>query len=79
VLERGLAPTYATRVMGEASRTKGRFFWLTPPASLGAVTVTDVAGAAAPHEHEERARAWAESAWLAWAEHHATVRGWLPA
>jgi hypothetical protein len=79
VLERGLAANYATRVMGEATRAKGRFFWLTPPALLGRVTVADVAAAAAPHEHEERVRAWAEAAWSAWAEHHATVRSWVPA
>jgi hypothetical protein len=79
VVERDLAVTYATRVMGEATRAKERFFWLTPPASLGAVTVADVAGAATPDEHEERVREWAKSAWCAWAEHHATVRRWVPA
>jgi len=79
VVERGLALDYATRVMGEAIRTKERFFWLAPPASLGAVTVLDVAEAATPRQHEERVRAWAEAAWAAWAEHHATIRGWLPA
>ena len=79
VLERGLAATYATRIMGEATRAKGRFSWLPPPASLGEVTVADVAGAAAVDQHEERVRAWATSAWSAWAEHHATVRSWVPA
>jgi hypothetical protein len=24
-------------------------------------------------------RAWANAAWSAWAEHHATIRGWVPA
>jgi hypothetical protein len=79
VLERGLAAAYATRVMGAATRAKERFFWLTPPPSLGVVTVSDVAGAATPLQHEERVRAWAQAAWSAWAEHHATVRGWAPA
>ena len=79
VLERGLAVAYATRVMGAATRAKERFFWLTPPASLGVVTVSDVVGVATPLQHEERVRAWAQAAWTAWAEHHATVRGWAPA
>lgn len=76
VLERGLAATYATRVIGEATRAKERFYWLNPPASLGEITVADVAGASAPHQHEERVREWAQSAWSAWAEHHTTVRSW---
>jgi hypothetical protein len=79
VLERGLAAAYATRVIQAATRTKERFFWLAPPASLGVVTVCDVAGAATRLEHEGRVRAWAESAWAAWAPHHETVRGWMPA
>jgi hypothetical protein len=79
VLERGLAVAYATRVMGAATRAKERFFWLKPPTSLGVVTVSDVAGVATPLQHEERVRAWAQAAWSAWAEHHATVRGWAPA
>jgi len=79
VLERGLAAAYATRVMAAATKAKERFHWLTPPTSLGVVTVSDVVGATTPPEHEERVRAWAEAAWSAWAEHHATVRGWVPA
>lgn len=78
VLERNLAATYATRVMGGATRNKDRFVWLIPPESLGEITVASVAGVT-PHEHTERVRAWAESAWSAWSEHHATVRSWVPA
>jgi hypothetical protein len=79
VVERGLAAAYATRVMQAATRTKERFFWLTPPTSLGVVTVSDATGAVTPREHQEKVRAWAESAWSAWAEHHVTIRGWIPA
>ena len=78
VLERGLAASYARRVMDQATRPKGRFSWLTPPASLGEVTVADFVEASALLEHKARVRAWAESAWAAWAGHHATVRRWLP-
>jgi hypothetical protein len=77
VLERNLAPAYATRVMDEATRAKDRFVWLTPPASLGDVTVSDVAVVSAPVEHERRVRAWADAAWSAWAAHHTTVRNWI--
>ena len=78
VLERGASAAYATRVMGVASKTKERFFWLAPPASLGSVTVADVLPATTPSEHAEKVRAWAEAAWSAWAGHHATVRAWVP-
>src|SRR5262245_21594553 len=66
------------RVMDAATRTKERFHWLAPPASLGTLTVLDVADAT-PAEYPARVREWAESAWTAWAGHHATIRGWLPA
>ena len=78
VVERRLATSYATRAMDTATRTKDRFRWLTPPPSLGALTVVDVAKAA-PARYPERVREWAEAAWSAWAEHHPTIRGWLPA
>ena len=78
VLERGVDVGYATRAMQAAVREKNRFVWLTPPPSLGAVTVVDVAAASTPAQHNPKVRIWAESAWSAWAEHHATVRGWLP-
>lgn len=47
--------------------------------SLGIVTISDLAGVATALQHEEGVRAWAEGAWSAWAEHHAIVRGWVPA
>jgi len=77
VLERGLASSYATRVMDAATKTKDRFHWLAPPASLGALTVLDAADAT-PAEYPARVREWALSAWTAWAGHHATIKGWLP-
>ena len=79
VLERGASAAYATRVIGPATRTKERFHWLTPPKSLGGATVADVAEFSTPGPHEEGVRAWAEAAWSAWKEHHATVQGWLSA
>jgi hypothetical protein len=78
VLERGRPLDYATRLMAEAARTRQRFSWLAPPASMGAVTVADVA-AAGRGRHDDSVRAWAESAWSAWSDHHPTVRSWAPA
>jgi hypothetical protein len=79
VVERRLAPAYATRVLAEAARTKDRFSWLVPPPARGAVTVLDVAETSGPMEHLEKVRAWADAAWSAWAEHHGTVREWAGA
>lgn len=79
VIERSLAPDYATRVVREATRNKDRFAWLPPPKHVGDITVVDVAAAGSVSEHIKRVRGWAEAAWAAWEEHHATVRSWVPA
>jgi hypothetical protein len=76
VLEQGVSAAYVTRAIGEATSSKDKFRWLTPPVSFGEVTAADVALLATPREHEDGVRAWAESAWSAWSEHHPIVRGW---
>ena len=78
VLERGVEAGYATRAIQEAVRREDRYVWLTPPPSLGSVTVADVVPMSTPSEHQKEVRTWARSAWSAWAEHHETVRRWLP-
>jgi len=77
LVEQGADPTYATRVMGRAVHPKGRFAWLSPPRSLGEITVVDVAAASTPLAHGTAVRAWAQSAWSAWAAHHGPIRAWL--
>jgi len=77
VLERDVDPDYATRALQALARTRERFHRLAPPPSLGAVTVADVARSSSAPEHARMVRAWAESAWSAWAAHHDTVRAWL--
>ena len=77
-VERGVELAYATRVMGAAVRTKERFVWLTPPRSVGEITVGDVAAVSTAAAHVQIVRAWAESAWSAWGDHHQMVRSWLP-
>ncbi len=79
ILERGLPMQLANDAMLAAAKTKARFVWLPPPPTRGAVTAADVFRAKDDTEHLELVRAWADSAWSAWAPHHDTVRSWLPA
>ena len=78
VLENNVDVQRATAAMQTAVKTKGRFVWLTPPTSLGVVTVAEVCAAKHADEHVKQVYSWAKSAWQAWAPHHATVRSWLP-
>ena len=75
VLERGWPVTRATAAMQRL--THRGYPWLEPPASRGEVTVLAVLAAANLDDHMRRARQWAESSWLAWPGHHATIRTWL--
>lgn len=77
-LERGLGPDAARDVIGRAAESSA-YRWLSRPASLGDVTVADVVGAESADEHALAVRAWAESAWGAWREHHEQVRAWFDA
>lgn len=58
--------------------TEGNYFWLTPPASMGPVTVKEVFQAAELAVHKRLVRAWAESTWQAWSAHHDQIRSWIP-
>jgi hypothetical protein len=78
LLERGLPMERANAAMLAASEQEKGFVWLAPPASRGALTVVDVKDAKDVEDHMRRVRAWAASAWQAWAPHHATIKGWLP-
>lgn len=79
LLEHGLPAAAANDAMLDAARCKHEMSWLTPPASLGAMTVADVLRTGTAAAHVAAARGWAESVWAAWAPHHARVRSWLPA
>ncbi len=78
VLEHGADTVHATRAIGEAVKQKDRYIWLVPPASLGDITVANVAPIATAQEHVRAVREWAKSAWAAWAPYHDLVRGWVP-
>ena len=53
--------------------------FLAPPERRGDVTVADLYAARDLEAHLACARRWAESAWAAWAEHHAWARSRLAA
>jgi hypothetical protein len=76
VLEQGWPPEKATGAIQRTAKRKKEFWWLEPPAHLGAVTVADVHAASTPQEHGVAVRRWSEAVWEAWARHHATVRVW---
>ena len=78
VLELDLEMNEATRLIGRATASQ-EYGWLTRPESLGSLTVADVVGAGSAGEHADAVRAWAESAYGAWREHHAQIREWAGA
>lgn len=78
VLERGYDVSRATELMRRAiARYKGRFVWLERPASLGSVTVLDVAQATSLAEHVRCVEGWARVAWTAWSAHHRAIHRWV--
>lgn len=82
VLERGFDVDNATTVIGKsvhAQRRRGGTWPHLLPQSLGDRTVVDIHAAVGPQDHLQRVRLWADSAWRAYFEHHATVRAWLDA
>jgi hypothetical protein len=75
-IERGVDDPTISRRMAQLADARG-YPWLEPPASLGELTIVDVARARGADEHAEVVRRWARSAWAAWGEHHDIVRAWL--
>jgi Family of unknown function (DUF5946) len=72
-LERGLAHDYARRVIGALTSQSNNLEWLTPPASLGSITVAQVAAAPDAASHEEIVRRWARDVWSAWQPYHPQI------
>lgn len=72
MLERGLSPDFARRVIGKLTEEARALAWLDLPADLGAVTVADVAGADAS-AHAQAVHHWADAVWQAWRPHHRAV------
>lgn len=78
ILEQGISPEQTQQAMVKISATKDKYYWLTPPASLGAISVKDVYETKTVAEHKAMVRRWAQSVWNAWREHHGIVREWVP-
>ena len=72
-LDRGLAHQFARRIIGALSHRASELDWLIPPATLGTITVVEVAAALDASEHEETVRRWACDVWYAWKPHHRAV------
>jgi len=78
LLERGLKMERANEAMLTITKTKEHFTWLTPPSSLGSITVADVCKTATAEQHKQLVRLWAASVWAAWSPHHPVIYSWLP-
>ncbi len=76
-LEHGLTPEKANEAMLNAAKHKDEFVWLEPPASKGVITAADIIKANNVEEHKAAVWKWAEAAWNAWSQHHATIRSWM--
>jgi hypothetical protein len=50
--------------------------WLQPPRPNGTVTVDRLLQAASAEQHRSAVRGWAANVWMAWREHHETIRDW---
>jgi hypothetical protein len=51
-----------------------QFPFLEPPTFRGKLTVVSIGRASTPEEHQTRIRAWGQSVWEAWNDHHAWAR-----
>lgn len=78
LLERGLAMAQANDAMLAVTKTKHQFTWLTPPSSLGSITIADARPDATVDEHKQFVHLWAADVWAAWSPHHDTIRAWSP-
>lgn len=76
ILEKGASLSFGEKGIRWATRNEGQIRWLTPPDSLGEITIIDIDPSASADEHAAQVRRWAHSAWAAWAEHHHTIREW---
>jgi len=79
IIEHALPARHANAAVLAAGQRKDDYWWLEPPAFKGAITVAGFHEVMAVEDHRAVLRRWAESAWQAWAEHHDTIRQWLPA
>lgn len=77
VFEHGRSSTEATRLLQRLGGLALDPDWLSPPDSLGDVTVLEVLETQGLTEHLAAVERWARSAWAAWSPHHPHVREWV--
>jgi hypothetical protein len=53
---------------------KEKFIWLIPPNHVGHITVADVVKAETAQQHMQLVEEWSYAAWMAWKEHHNTIK-----
>lgn len=73
VLEAGWPGSRAIGLRTAGADRSAGWPWLTPPASMGALTAIDVV-LAEPGAVGATVRGWVEDAWQAWSDHHDRVR-----
>lgn len=73
----GFSFDFALAFMLAISKTKEYFIWLTPPSSIGSITVADVVKAHSTQLHIMLVRLWATEVWEAWFEHHPAIHDWV--
>lgn len=77
VLERRWPVEQAIRLRRLGADSFRGWPWLTPPDAMGEITAIDLSAALAAGDGTtavELTRRWVDSAWAAWASHHAAVR-----
>lgn len=77
IFENGVEMNQATEIIQRATRYKERFVWLTPPSSMGDLTIAEIHPAKDKTEHVRLVWEWGQSAWSAWSDHHPRFREWL--
>lgn len=76
MLDHGISPKRATRLLDDVLASRTTCVWLTPPPSPGRLTVQDLLQAVERDDHEKRSWAWAAEQWSTWHAHHDQIRQW---
>ena len=77
VLEHGMHPPYATRLLGRVIRQHDDFPVLERAKGPGQLTVLHMLDAADLADYERRARDWAAATWDSWSAQHELIRAAL--
>jgi hypothetical protein len=79
VLERGASPSRSPDVLRAVLARQREFPVLRRAGGPGELTVLSATHAATEDDHDARVRAWANSVWESWREHHPKIRAALDA